>query len=329
MKIALRTLIFVPVSLALFIALSGCRVSHPDLNPVDSGTDGESDAALDVAMDSDRPLDAPLDAFRDSAMDAELDAPEDAADDISRDTAMDVPEDVPEDSPADSPPDSEPDACVPADEIGYCDGFDDDCDGEDELFPATGFYDSDGDGFGGDAATPVCPIPDAITVSVGGDCDDTRADFYPGAPETCEVGDWNCDGRRIPCGCESRTYAGKEYLFCTEPSRTWQQAEDFCNGEDGHLVAVGSEDEQEWLVSVATGGRWWLGANDIDDEGEYVWSNGEPFDYNAWTGPEPNNHGGGQDCAVIEYGFGYMGAWNDTPCSGLFAHICERDAAPE
>lgn len=56
------------------------------------------------------------------------------------------------------------------------------------------YLDVDGDGFGDDATAVVSPFPPAGTVLVGGDCDDDRADVYPGAPELCDGVDHDCDG---------------------------------------------------------------------------------------------------------------------------------------
>ncbi len=70
-----------------------------------------------------------------------------------------------------------------------------DCDDEDPLVQAiTWFRDGDGDGVGGaPLASAGCVAPeDAVRLS--GDCDDARADVYPGAPEVCDLVDSNCDG---------------------------------------------------------------------------------------------------------------------------------------
>jgi hypothetical protein len=86
-----------------------------------------------------------------------------------------------------------------ADEI--CDGIDNDCDGAiDDQDPdvtdqPTWYFDYDQDGFGDDGLSALgCEAPTAMYISDGGDCSDIDANIYPGAPEGCDGGDYNCDG---------------------------------------------------------------------------------------------------------------------------------------
>jgi alpha-tubulin suppressor-like RCC1 family protein len=88
-----------------------------------------------------------------------------------------------------------------------CNGRDDDCDGAiDELEGNTFFRDSDDDGWGDPDVTMSldgCVAPDGY-VARSGDCDDTRADTYPGAPERCNGVDDDCSATDVPGGPDSR-----------------------------------------------------------------------------------------------------------------------------
>lgn len=81
-----------------------------------------------------------------------------------------------------------------ADEV--CDGVDNDCDLEvddDPIDGIPGYEDADGDGYGADPPVIVACERSPSLVDRGGDCDDTRADFHPGAPEGCDGLDGDCD----------------------------------------------------------------------------------------------------------------------------------------
>jgi hypothetical protein len=98
-------------------------------------------------------------------------------------------------SPADCD-DADPDIYPGSDE--YCDGFDNDCDGdvdEDDAVDAPGWYlDGDGDGYGDDSSVTVACSAPSDTVASGGDCDDGNPDINPGEDEVCDGDDNDCDG---------------------------------------------------------------------------------------------------------------------------------------
>ncbi|MCB9682638.1 MAG: putative metal-binding motif-containing protein [Alphaproteobacteria bacterium] len=76
-----------------------------------------------------------------------------------------------------------------------CNGVDDDCDGavDEAARDATWFHDGDGDGWGDPAAVPTC-APTGGDVQRAGDCDDTAPTVFPGAVETWNGVDDDCDG---------------------------------------------------------------------------------------------------------------------------------------
>ncbi len=78
-----------------------------------------------------------------------------------------------------------------------CDGLDNDCDGSvdnDALDAATWFADGDGDGFGDVSASQAACAAPGGHVADDTDCDDASAAVHPGATESCDGIDNNCDG---------------------------------------------------------------------------------------------------------------------------------------
>ncbi len=89
------------------------------------------------------------------------------------------------------------DATVHPDAAEVCNGIDDDCDGDvDSTAPdlMTFYIDRDADGFG-DLGSPIddCEAPQGY-VDNSADCDDTNGARKPGADETCNDLDDDCDG---------------------------------------------------------------------------------------------------------------------------------------
>ncbi|OGL98361.1 hypothetical protein A2304_01545 [Candidatus Uhrbacteria bacterium RIFOXYB2_FULL_57_15] len=82
--------------------------------------------------------------------------------------------------------------------IETCNALDDDCDGstdgDDAVDQATWYEDGDSDGYGNDAETATaCDQPSGFA-ALGGDCDDADFTVSPGAYETCDDVDDDCDG---------------------------------------------------------------------------------------------------------------------------------------
>jgi hypothetical protein len=80
----------------------------------------------------------------------------------------------------------------------WCNGEDDDCDGDidedDAIDVSTWYADRDGDTYGDPATTDIdCDQPTGF-VADGTDCDDADATQYPGADEWCNGEDDDCDG---------------------------------------------------------------------------------------------------------------------------------------
>lgn len=81
-----------------------------------------------------------------------------------------------------------------------CDGIDNDCDEivdeSDSVDASRWSLDADGDGYGDELASTVsCSAPEGYVLSeLGADCDDSDDSTHPGADETCDDRDDDCDG---------------------------------------------------------------------------------------------------------------------------------------
>ena len=99
------------------------------------------------------------------------------------------------------------------------------------------------------------------------------------------------------------------FLYVPAPGGIgWAAARVGCQSRGGDLASIHSAAEQAQLVALAprlgASHDYWIGLNDIAREGTWVWSDGTPVDYSAWstiTTPfsrngEPNGDG---DCAQL------------------------------
>ena len=167
----------------------------PNADQADADNDGWGDACdCDDANDAVHPgaSEVPCDGVDNDCDASSVDAPDQDADgvDICDPADANNPDGVGVDC------DDNDDRAYPGN-AEICDGVDNDCDGSlDEGFSTqTWFRDFDQDGFG-DAADSIvaCDGNNIGYVADDTDCNDTRADVYPGALEFCDGVDNDCDG---------------------------------------------------------------------------------------------------------------------------------------
>ena len=76
--------------------------------------------------------------------------------------------------------------------------------------------------------------------------------------------------------------------------------------ENAYLVAINDKAENEWLHGIFGRERFWIGLNDVAEEGQWAWGSGEPVTYTNWE--EHERAGGNTEMNdYVIYGFG--GRW--------------------
>ncbi|XP_078495029.1 hepatic lectin-like [Ciona intestinalis] len=121
--------------------------------------------------------------------------------------------------------------------------------------------------------------------------------------------------------------AGNGYLYRTLPASIYQAAKRSCAAIGARLAVVAPRNINITRMIRHHFGiesqHTWIGLNDIEQEGTWVWENGERLlssDAN-WHPGEPNDHGGAEDCVVL-WNDGSV-RWYDEPCSYTLIPLCE------
>ncbi|XP_039546059.1 ladderlectin-like [Pimephales promelas] len=109
-------------------------------------------------------------------------------------------------------------------------------------------------------------------------------------------------------------------------SVTWITAEKNCQALGANLVSVHSKAENDFVLSLvpSSSTRFWAGAHDGEQEGQWLWSDGSVSgDFGNWCSAEPNNAGGSENCLELSYSSNRC--WNDASCSTPLSYVCIID----
>ncbi|OWF35355.1 Collectin-12 [Mizuhopecten yessoensis] len=139
-----------------------------------------------------------------------------------------------------------------------------------------------------------------------------------------EVAGWGCPRGWVPF--RKHCY----YFSKSNEKQSWFQASFTCAAAGGALVSFNSPSELWWVKRYARRlrrGDFWLGGNDIRQEGKWVWNptNGFPVnrDCTDWARGEPNSYRGrNQDCMLMWARKDFR--WDDDECHLQRSFICER-----
>ena len=178
-----------------------------------------------------------------------------------------------------------------------CDRADNDCNGDIDEGVTTPFYpDDDSDGYGDpERPNPQCEVPAGHTTDAG-DCDDADPEVHPGATETCDGRDQDCDGQ----------------LSAPEADRDGGGAPDCAE------VAVLFS-----AAMVARGGACASGLSTVDNSFAGLESSITPLGLSALKLVEPPGGGVEADlsvyAAVVVNNLGYADVWHASTYAGVNA----------
>ncbi len=170
-------------------------------------------------------------------------------------------------------------------------------------------------GGGGGGPTTVCGDG---TIDAGEECDDGDKDDGDG-----------CTNCIVDCPLEDAAKKDPASFHCYrffDEKKKWDEAHDACValGEGWDLAALSTIVERDFVLTVITQPvKTWIGANDRENEGTFIWSNGEPFSHNPgppfWENNQPNNFVN-QDCVLLNGD----GTANDDNCGSNDRYVCEH-----
>ncbi|CAH1777954.1 unnamed protein product, partial [Owenia fusiformis] len=135
-------------------------------------------------------------------------------------------------------------------------------------------------------------------------------------------GDWTKIGTRCFLDVHTTPKRGIQY----------KAAESHCKARGGHLASVHSDSEQTFMAEKMKENKlgYFIGLNDIDKEGSFVWTDGSPYSYEKWAPKQRNTYGftGASDCAQVTGTAFNTSEWRTVPCTMRSdGFICSKEAA--
>ena len=103
-------------------------------------------------------------------------------------------------------------------------------------------------------------------------------------------------------------YDGHCYLKYTLEKK-WEEARTYCRDHGGYLLSIESAAENNFIEGAFSGGDYWIGGNDLDLEGVFVWDSGNALIFDNWKDNEPNGHNS-ENC--MRFDSDWM--WRDRGC---------------
>ena len=115
------------------------------------------------------------------------------------------------------------------------------------------------------------------------------------------------------------------YMFASN-TLSWDEALAACKSENSYMVELNYASEIQFVAGHKSfhGETFWVGANDKDIEGIFLWQkSSKNVNADFWRHGEPND-AGNEDCVQMYSGAPAFGKTNDVPCKTKAKFVCER-----
>ncbi|XP_065658677.1 uncharacterized protein LOC136083199 [Hydra vulgaris] len=123
----------------------------------------------------------------------------------------------------------------------------------------------------------------------------------------------------ISCAIGWLEHASYCYFFRSE-KKGWKDSLSFCENQQASLLSLGDIEENLFIINNTQDHYYWIGLNDIQEEGTFNWSDNTTLLFVNWKlqSKEPNG-GIKENCVLINSN----GLWIDYSCNENFMSICK------
>uniref|UniRef100_A0A914VV37 Uncharacterized protein n=1 Tax=Plectus sambesii TaxID=2011161 RepID=A0A914VV37_9BILA len=133
------------------------------------------------------------------------------------------------------------------------------------------------------------------------------------AGPACSIGCPLNYGEWVPGKCYRKTTTGRNALDSNAN----------CQADGGYLAVI-KNDRENTAIATNTAETVFFGLSDELLEDTWRDASGALQLYLPWSGGEPNNNGGNENCALM---FDFNKKWNDEDCSATFKGVCQHECA--
>lgn len=153
-------------------------------------------------------------------------------------------------------------------------------------------------------------------LAVNGRWNDTRCELQQGY--LCQ----HLPNKDLDCHDGGYSIAGDKYCYVAA-ALTYAEAKKACAKRGGVLASILDETASKEIEASMNQRfkvpRFWIGLNDLAEQGIWTWADGKPLTATAWKAGEPNNFGR-EGCVE---NFTDTWQWNDLDCNTELPSICE------